>query len=101
MKEMFMKTGECILEIEETLDLCDRLAKGSASDRARIPGLIQRVKTLREDGTSSNENRKKYAQALNESVNGAKPNGDAEYRKSFDKYLTGKIEEGTTEFRDF
>jgi HK97 family phage major capsid protein len=97
---MVTLSPQCILESQELLDKAAILARGGASQRLEAQALIQKSKDVRANGISSDEARAMYTRALVEKYKEPKPN-NTEYRTSFDQYISGKIEEGTKEYRDF
>jgi HK97 family phage major capsid protein len=79
-------SNSAILEISELSDKAERLARGSASDKAQSTVLLQRITNIRTIGISSDEMRAKYGTALVESIN-PKQLTEERYRKAFHSYL--------------
>jgi HK97 family phage major capsid protein len=95
-------SNQALLEINELQSKAERLSRGSASDRAQATALLGRIKSIRTIGLSSDEMRVRYCEALaGELGAGRDKQNDAEYRKLFDRYITGDLAEGSPEFRDF
>ena len=92
-------TPKCMLEVDELLYRAEKLARGSASERAQAQVLQQRARTLESRGFSSGEIRAKYAGALSDELGLNRKFDDAEYRNKFDRYLSGHAE--AVEVRDF
>jgi HK97 family phage major capsid protein len=88
-KETAMLSKQAILEVSELQSKAETLSRGSASERAQATVLVQRIKTIREVGLSSDEVRKLYSEALSESITPSKPKD--EYRTKFDNYLAGPV----------
>ena len=91
-------SNKCILEISELSSQAERLAQGSATDRARATVILQRITNLRTIGISSDEIRFKLAEALSDEV-APKKLDKIEHRARFDKYLAGRTTE--KEYRDW
>ena len=78
------------------------LKRGTAHDIAKATELRKRYEAIERRGFSSDEMRVKYAEGLGLEIAAerSKPN-DAEYRRLFDRYITGNLAEGSPEHRDF
>ncbi len=61
-------TPKCMLEVDELLYRAEKLARGSASEKAQARVLQQRARTLESRGFSSGEIRAKYAGALSDEL---------------------------------
>jgi HK97 family phage major capsid protein len=92
-------SNKAILEISELSTRAEKLARGSVTERKQADILIQRIGSIKQIGLSIDEVRTKYADALLDDVSPQRKVSDTEYRKRFDEYITGRLDE--QEFRDF
>jgi len=69
------------------------LARGTPHDIAKATELRKRYERIEQRGFSSDELRIKYAEALGQEFSAQNRSNASEYRKQFEKYLLGQIDE--------
>src|SRR5260370_16050155 len=91
---------QAVRAILELSDQAEKLARGSVTERAQAQILADRIRSIKETGVTPDEARAIRAEAVAEEVLPARKKA-GEYRKLFDRYLAGDLDEHDREFRDF